>query len=442
MADFTGTLGTRFVTLFLGLGTGIMTARMLGPEHRGIFALIALFPASVVALSKLGQGQATIYFIRREREEAGRVISNVLAVALGTSTLLVFLVLGCQEILLATVLNGTPAWALAIILPLIPLLLMESYLYAVLQATDRFRVFNTRLVAEAVLTLLAMALVLVILKLGLVGALGVVIVVRVVMGVWVILSVHKVTPIRLRFDPGLFRRMIRYGLKSHVQIIASHFHFKADVYMVAAFLDPAQVAFYSIAARLAEHLLYLPQSLGLALFPQLAGSDDERGFAMTARACRQTLVVIGLAALALGWTGRWLIPLWYGSDYARAAEPLPFVCGGIVMMAMYVLLSRSFTSRDRQFVNIVAAYTALAGNIVLNLILIPLEGIAGAAKATAVSYTAAACILLGFFVRESGLSLRDVLVLKRSDVLMWKRMALDLLPDRLTNAAPRSGGQA
>ena len=75
--------------------------------------------------------------------------------------------------------------------------------------------------------------------------------------------------------------MIRYGLKSHMQIIASHFHFKAVMYMVAFFLSPVQVAYYSIASRLAEHIMWLPQSLGLALFPRMAGSSEQRAHDMT-----------------------------------------------------------------------------------------------------------------------------------------------------------------
>ena len=42
-------------------------------------------------------------------------------------------------------LRGVPLWALVAICPMIPILLMESYLYGILQATDRFRVYNARL---------------------------------------------------------------------------------------------------------------------------------------------------------------------------------------------------------------------------------------------------------------------------------------------------------
>lgn len=424
--DVTGTFGTRLITLGFGIFTGIITARALGPDNRGLFALVVLLPASLVTLSKFGQGIAAVYFIRREKEDVSQVASNVLIVAFATSAFLIAAAWLFREELLSTILRGVPVWALVVVLPLVPVLLIESYLYGVLQATDRFRVYNTRLLCEAVLMLAAMATALLVFHQGLRGAVTVAVGVRILMVAWVVVTIHRGTPLRLRFDRALFGRMIRYGLKSHVQIIASHFHFKADIYLVAYFLNPAQVAFYAIASRLAEHVMLVPQSLGMALFPRLAASEESRAHRMTAAAVRQTLLITILVAGTLAAIGRLLITTWYGADYAPAAGPLVFVCAGIVMMSVFVLLSRNFTSRNRQGMNIVAAYAALIGNLSLNVLLIPRFGIIGAAVATAISYSVAALILLALFVRESGLPLRDVLIVKREDLELWWRMAREL----------------
>ncbi len=423
--DVTSTIGTRVVTTVFGLLTGIITARVLGPENRGVVSLASLFPASLVTLSKFGQSQAAIYFIRREKVDPSEVAANVLIFALAVGAALIGLAVLLREVLIATVLKGVPLWALIVVLPLIPIMLVESYLYGVLQATDRFRIFNTRILAESVLTLASMAVVLLALDLGLPGALAVFVVVRFVMAIWTVASVRREIPFRFAFRTTLFPGMLRYGLKSHIQIIASHFHFKADIYMVAYFLGPTQVAFYAIAARFAEHIMYLPQSLGLALFPRLASASEAQVHSMTARACRQTLALTLVVASGLAVFGKLAITAWYGIEYEPATGPLPYVCVGIVMMSLYVLLSRNFTSRNKQEVNIAAAYIALGGNIGLNLYLIPLRGIEGAAMATAVSYSVSALILLVVFLRHSGLPWHEVLVLRRSDISLWWRLLVD-----------------
>ena len=424
--DVTGTLGTRVITMGFGLFTGIITARALGPENRGIFTLAALFPASLVTLSKLGQGIASVYFIRREKEDISQVASNLLFLALAIGIVLSALGYFLKDFWLEYALKGVPLWALIAVLPLAPILLTESYLYGLLQATDRFRVYNTRLLAEAVLTLGGMALALLVFKAGLSGAFLVAVGVRTLMVSWVILTIHRGTPFRFRFDTDLFKRMLRYGLKSHVQIIASHFHFKAAMYLVAYYTSPAQVAFYGIASRLAEHILWVPQSLGMVLFPRLAGSEEEKAHEMTAMAVRQSVCLTAIVAVGVSLFGGWLVTTWYGADYAPAARPLTLCSAAIVMMSAFVLLSRNFTSRNKQTINILAAYVALLGNIILNVILIPKYGIEGAAFATIGSYGTAASILLFFFVRDSGISVRRVLLPERSDIELWRNLLSDM----------------
>jgi O-antigen/teichoic acid export membrane protein len=294
--------------MVFALVTGIVTARALGPENRGVFALVSMFPASLVTLTKLGQGISAVYFIRREHEDVRAVASNLVLIALLTSIVLIATTLLIQPLLLNSILRGVPLWALLSTLPLLPTLLLESHLYGVLQATDRFRVYNTRLLAEAVITMTAMTVALVVLHLGLPGALGVAVGIRLCMTLWVVWTIHRESPLSFRFDWPLFHRMIRYGLKSHVQTIASHFHFKADIYLVAYFLAPAEVAFYAIAARLAEHLLWFPQALGMALFPRLAGSAVGDAHRLTAAAVRQSLLASAVPALLLAGLARFSSP--------------------------------------------------------------------------------------------------------------------------------------
>ena len=97
------------------------------------------------------------------------------------------------------------------------------------------------------------------------------------------------------------------------------------------------------------------------------------------------------------------------------------------MISLYLLLTRNFTSRNRQQVNIVAAVAALGINVGLNCVLIPRWGISGAAISTAVSYSIAALILLVMFVRESGYSVGQIVLVGRTDLEAYVRRARGLV---------------
>jgi Na+-driven multidrug efflux pump len=60
---------------------------------------------------------------------------------------------------------------------------------------------------------------------------------------------------------------------------------------------------------------------------------------------------------------------------------------------------------------------ALISNVLFNYLLIPTHGIIGAAMATALSYTTGLVLLLGLFLWESGIPLRDLLIPRRDDFL-------------------------
>lgn len=408
--DVFGTYGTRLATIGLSLFTGIITARMLGPHNRGVFALVYQFAATVVTFAKFGLAQSSIYSLRRERVAPERVAANALFLALVLGLLFAGLALLFRHQLLATMLRGVPQWALLISLPVIPILLFESYFYAIIQALGQFALYNRRMLIGTALLVLGLFLFVVVVRGGLEAAILVVVCNPVMMDAWLLITVSRMFKLSLRPDIPLLKRQIPFGLKSHVQVLAQHMHLRADMYLVAYFLNPSEVAFYNLAVRLAEFMLDIPRTVSMVLYPRLASLDDHAMQRLTAQACRRTILLTATGGTLLSLLGPTLIVLWYGQDYAPAARPLPFISLAIVMLSLFVSLTQSFTSRNKQQINITAGIIALVGNVVLNLFLIPSMGIVGAALSSLLSYSAASMLLLFFFVRQSGLHVWEVVL--------------------------------
>jgi O-antigen/teichoic acid export membrane protein len=207
-----------------------------------------------------------------------------------------------------------------------------------------------------------------------------------------------------------------------VQTITSHLLLRVDIYMVAALLkNPAEAAFYSLALRFTEMVLEVPQAVGLVLYPRLAALPDDEIYNLTAQACRRTLLLSGAGALLIAFAGPWVITLWYGRDYAPAGAPLPWAAVGVIAMSIFVILTRAFTSRHRQQVNIAAGLIALVGNVGLNFVLIPRLGIVGAAMAAALSYSGACALLMTAFLLQARMSPLRLLVADTDDLrFFWQ----------------------
>jgi len=415
------------VVTALGVGTSVITARMLGPHDRGLFQLLVLLPTTLANFVKFGIPQANVYFVRREGASVDDVASNSVWFALVLGGVLAIVAYLGRDWMIAPFLREAPPATVIAVLALCPCVLLQAFFLGVLQAEQRFRELNIQQLLPAVLALLGMPLPLVWLRTGLVGAIVTQTVIAIAVTGWLAVRVHRTAPFRLGWNPRLARGMLSFGGKSYVQTLASTLHFRVDQYMIAMFLDPAQVGLYAVAVNLTNLLLKVPDATGTVLYPRIAGAGDRAAHAETSAVCRHTLFVMIVAALGYLVGGPLAIRLLYGQAYVGAIPALLLMLPGIVMISLYLLLTRNFTSRNRQQVNIVAAVAALAINVGLNCILIPRWGISGAAISTAVSYSVAALILLVMFVRESGYSVADTVLVGRAEIGGYVRRARGLI---------------
>lgn len=408
--------GSRMGVAALGLLTGVVLARGLGPHDRGLLALALLLPSTLMTLCKLGITQANVYCVRREGAPLEQVAANSLLLALGLSLACAGVTWWFAEPLSGSFLKGLPLWALALSLWRLPWLLADNFFWGVLQAMGQFSLYNRRTLAGAASILVGVALAWFLGKLDLAVALYIYAGTTTVVVASLLVSVRRRLPFGWRPDTALLGRQLRFGVKSYTQILTTHLLFRSDVYLVAYFLDPARTAFYSLALHFTEMLLEIPQAVGWVVYPKMAGLEKADVHRFTAQTCRRTIALTLAGGVAVILLGPVLIPLWYGPAFAEATHPLPFAALGAVSMAVFTIVSRDFTSRNRQAVNIQAGAVALLANVGLNVFLIPAYGIVGAALATGIAYTLAAGLLLWRFRVDSGIPVREVLVPTTADI--------------------------
>jgi O-antigen/teichoic acid export membrane protein len=416
LKDTLGLLATRVVWSAMGVVSGVILARWLGPHDRGVLALVLLLPSTIVTTVKFGAAQANVYTINRHKASVDAVASNALVLAIFWGVVSSLAVWAVRDRLTDSVLRDVPDWALVFALVRVPMLLLDNYLFSILQAIGKFSTYNIRLLLSESLRLVLLAIALIVFDMGLMAALVIYTLVWMVNVIWLVTAMSTRIRFRLSIDWPLLRETYSFGIRSYVQILTQHMLLRISFYMVSYYLGAASVAFYTIALRFTELVLEVPQAIGLVLYPRLASLDEDEIHRLTAQTCRRTLMITAPAAAALALIGPYVIVLWYGDDFAEATGPLPWAAIGVALMSIYVIVTRDFTSRAKQRINTVSGLVALASNAVLNVLLIPPLGIVGAAMATAFSYAAACVVLIVFFLRESGLTLSDLIIPTGEDI--------------------------
>jgi O-antigen/teichoic acid export membrane protein len=421
------TFSTELLVLGGNFLTGILLARGLSVPERGLMALVMALPWTAAGLVNLGLPQASIFLIARKKYQSRPVILALigLSLLLGAAAILTLLLL--KSTILGSFLKDLPEQYYLPLVLLIPLLLMDGILLAYLRVRQRFDLFNLRRLGNSVLLLSGFSAALLILNGGLDAAIWVYITATVVLLALSILLAVREKPAGGNYPKKLAQESLSYGAKSYLQNLAGALNYRLDVYLLAFFLAPEFVAYYAIATAVAEVAWYVPDTVGVVLFPRLSSTSLDEINQITARVCRNTVAFTSAVVAGLALTGWWLVPILYGQAYRASSLPLLILLPGIVAMAVYKILTRNYSSRNRQEVSIAAAFTALGLNVGLNIVLIPALGVPGAALASTLAYTTAGGLMLIFFSRETGLGWQDLLLPRAGELnghWQWAKMTL------------------
>jgi len=197
--------------------------------------------------------------------------------------------------------------------------------------------------------------------------------------------------------------LVRQGLRYQQAGIAAHLLLRADLIVLAALGTNAQVGHYSLALAFTEAILILTSSITQAgSGAQVTGArEGESVDAYTARLARTALAVALTVAAAVGATAWLIIPLLFGAAFAPAVAPLLLLLPGVCALAATPPLELAASRHDVPGVSALASTTALVTMLSLDLILIPWQGMRGAAIAASVGYLTQCLIYLRWFLRRS-----------------------------------------
>jgi len=400
------------------LAVSVLLARWLEPSVNGqVQAGWSLLMLLAVA-GQLGAVAAAIHRIRRARQAPGLALTTGLLSVTVTGSVVVAGLWAVREWLRSAVLLGLPEPALGWLLAaVVPLLWMQVF-GGVSRALDRFPLWAVAQGGAHLARLVGLAAAVVAATpaawaatAALAAAQGVT---TLALGARVLAHTGLAWPQRSELWMST-----RYGAQTYLFTMAGQVHERVDLFLLAALHgDAAAVATYAVAVGVVNRIRVIPIAMASALFPRAAELDDAAGARFTAAVCRHAILWTGLAAALLGGVAVWVVPAVWGSAYAPSVQPMWVLLPATVALSVSSMLGRYFQAVDRQPVIIGSQALGVVLNLALNVWWIPTYGAVGAAMASLVSYGVQGAVLVGAFVRYSGLSLRHTLVIGPDD-LRW-----------------------
>jgi len=413
-----GTFISRSAIFLFRFPIGIIIARFLGAEGKGVLYLLIVSISITVMATNLGLGPASIYFIGKDRKRLPAIVGNLLAVT-GVLTVILaatgwlLLQYGRPEIYFQL-----PLWMWGIAVLLVPIQLLRSLLLQALSAVLRIKEINLVDVASIIIHLLLVVLFVIAFDGGIGGAFLAFALSEVLASTSFLLMVFRHGGWPTRPDLNLLGACLRFGVKPYASNLTRLLNRRVDAFLVVSLAAGGMTAIgiYSVASNLTELILFIPRSIRLTLFPMVAASSAAEANRLTSAACRHTMFLTMIGALILSALGPFVITYLYGEAFVGAVIPLLIMLPGTLMLSQADIFYHDLAGRGKPGVSTISALIGLVFAIVLNLALIPRYGIIGASVAfTCVSIVEFA-VSGFFFIRHTSLAWRDVLVFRRSDL--------------------------
>ncbi len=417
-----GVLATRVGNIAVGVAASVVLARWLSVEDRGLYAVATTFAGVALLLGLMGWHDAAIYRVRRARAEVSRVAGAALIAAFTISAVGIAICFVAEPFITERFLDDAPSTVFLLAVGLFPVQLLGAYFAAIARAIDRFDLFNYYRIGTELLVLAGLVGTLVVAGGGLLAALATAVAARGAATLVFVAIILSKTGLTLRAGRAELGAHLRFGMKSYAQGIVGELHERVDVFAIAFVTgDPTLVAFYTIAAVVVGRLKTVPEAVGSALYPELAGLPPKEAASFVARVSRQSFAVVVAMVVGLQLVAGWLIPLLYGEAYAVAVEPMRILLFGMAVHTIYRVVARWFTAVDRQRANIITQAISAPLNLVLDLWWIPILGVAGAAWASTVSYFVEAALILVIFRQTTGIKINALIIPRREDLEAWGR---------------------
>jgi O-antigen/teichoic acid export membrane protein len=381
---FASTAAANGALSIVGLVTGMLAARLLGPEGRGQLAAAQAWPLFLVMLGSFGLTEAVAYFVARSPSRARAALATGLMLAVPFT--------------LAAVVAGV--WLLPRVLPrqttevqqvammclvLVPLMTLAAAPSQALRGGGRYRAWNVLRLVTPLAWLAALVAVqgtdhanISTLALAFIGATA-------LAGVVTHLYAWRTLAGSVLPDRSLVRPMLAYSAPTMAATIPHWLNLRLDQLIVIAFLDARALGLYVVAVAWSTAAHPLAEVVAHNAVPALAGAKDPWQRArLVYRAGAVAAIGTSVPLLALTPT---LLPSIFGVEF-RAAVPvaLVMVLAGAVDAANAVG-AECLRGVGRPRAVLFAECVGLAVTVVALPILVVLGGIMGAACAALLSYS-------------------------------------------------------
>ena len=365
--------------------------RYLGPELYGAFGVIMVLLTTCRVLVESGTVRAVSKYTAKRKELAFAVKNQAMKIQM-ILALIVFFFLFTLAPSIAKLLEDS---ALTSYIRFIAFFIPVSALYAVyFGLLNGMRAFGKQAAVSVVYHLIKVLVVFALVFLGFKvwGAMSG----YLMAGIVSLIMARHYWMSKARDDTRIadnfeMSKIIKFAAPVILFSLAFNLVISLDLLFVKAILtERVQAGFYTAAAALSKIPYFMFLALGETLFPSIAKSTSSKGNEELTRkyinqSLRYTLIFLIPCSFIISATSQNLIFLVYTEAYLAAVAPLSILIFGLTFLCLFIILTTIITASGKPKVSLFMVLILLFVNVLLNMTLVSIYGLAGAAVATTIT---------------------------------------------------------
>lgn len=426
------------------MAQGVVIARILGVEGRGIYAAAVLWPV-MFALTGLWGVNRTVGRIAAVATDSRAVIRStlLLGVLVSAATLIVGVML--IPVVLPADKRGLVLPLALTSLALVPARQMSQLLWGVWQGAGRFRRMNV------VRGLMNPSFLLMLLILWLAGATSIEHVVWVtILSSMLAATVAVCVAIReagLRGPLYPIKKILVDSWRFGVTNLSNQIYERVDQIMLLWLLSKSDLGLYMVAWTAAGLVHNFASSIAIVAFTKCAMAEPGKGFPMVGNMIRKSLILLLLSAGGLAVVIPLLLPLLFGKGFGPAVQTAFVLMPGQAVFGIIVVLDLCMYGQGKPMAGLVGRIFAMIGMVLVSLVLAGPLGRLGVAIAYNIGQIICLSIMLVLVFRHFEDSSARLLVPTRTDIgELWSLMTTALrkvlrLPGRNSSDSAAADGR-
>jgi O-antigen/teichoic acid export membrane protein len=411
--DITGVLGSNVFAVLIGFLIDVVISRQLGPEGRGLYALVLVVPLLVVSFTMMGVRRSAVYHIGKKLYSDDRTVSGIMQLLVIT-TVFAMLVSGLSFLYIKPKGLTLPLVLLAV--SSIPVRLVINYAGGIYLGKEQFKRSNLLNWLPLFLNLAGVFLFVMLLHWSVAGALLALFVSNLLVALITLWHIFNDYKISFHPEKGVIISLVKLGVGYAFALLIMQLNYKVDILLLQRLSTLDQVGYYSLGVAISDKLWQLPTAMGVVVLSRTANMLEERELNQSvSKLLRISFSLVLFAATVLWLIIPYFLPLIFGVKFVPSVDVVRAMLPGIVIFVIPRILNSRFAGIGQPKVLIGIFVPALIINILLNFLWIPNYGGVGAAWASNVSYAFGAITLLIIYSIKMNVPFIEIIQFKLSD---------------------------